>query len=186
MPMELLLSPMHASRPRNRLIAQALYDMGVIEHYGRGIKRIKEECDRNGNPYPDWTDRPGEFLTIYKTRGSQDTEVGGKAPEVGPKSEEVGGKRSGVGGKAQEVGGVDFDLALSGVRKDFRETCRRVWELLSKDEGILQQDIGARLQIADSSVRNAYAALKDAGLLIKTGEGRGSKWTVVRGKSSQD
>ena len=34
---------MHASRPRNRLIAQALYDMGVIEHYGRGIKRIKEE-----------------------------------------------------------------------------------------------------------------------------------------------
>lgn len=38
MPMELLLSPMHASRPRNRLIAQALYDMGVIEHYGRGIK----------------------------------------------------------------------------------------------------------------------------------------------------
>ena len=22
-------------------IAQALYDMGVIEHYGRGIKRIK-------------------------------------------------------------------------------------------------------------------------------------------------
>ncbi len=186
MPMELLLSPMHASRPRNRLIAQALYDMGVIEHYGRGIKRIKEECDRNGNPHPDWTDRPGEFLTIYKTRGSQDTEVGGKAPEVGPKSEEVGGKRSEVGGKAQEVGGVDFDLALSGVRKDFRETCRRVWELLSKDEGILQQDICARLQIADSSVRNAYAALKDAGLLIKTGEGRGSKWTVVRGKSSQD
>ena len=149
---------MHASRPRNRLIAQALYDMGVIEHYGRGIKRIKEECDRNGNPYPDWTDRPGEFLTIYKARGSQ----------------------------GAEVGGVDFDLALSGVRKDFRETCRRVWELLSNDEGILQQDICTRLQIADSSVRNAYAALKDAGLLIKTGEGRGSKWTVVRGKSSQD
>ena len=65
---------MHASRPRNRLIAQALYDMGVIEHYGRGIKRIKEECDRNGNPYPDWTDRPGEFLTIYKARGSQDVQ----------------------------------------------------------------------------------------------------------------
>ena len=74
--MELLLSPMHASRPRNRLIAQALYDMGVIEHYGRGIKRIKEECDRNGNPYPDWTDRPGEFLTIYKARGGEEVQAG--------------------------------------------------------------------------------------------------------------
>lgn len=67
---------MHASRPRNRLIAQALYDMGVIEHYGRGIKRIKEECDRNGNPYPDWTDRPGEFLTIYKARGGEEVQAG--------------------------------------------------------------------------------------------------------------
>lgn len=74
--MELLLSPMHASRPRNRLIAQALYDMGVIEHYGRGIKRIKEECDRNGNPYPDWTDRPGEFLTIYKVSGGEEVQTG--------------------------------------------------------------------------------------------------------------
>ena len=61
---------------RNRLIAQALYDMGVIEHYGRGIKRIKEECDRNGNPYPDWTDRPGEFLTIYKVRGGEEVQTG--------------------------------------------------------------------------------------------------------------
>ena len=66
-------------------------EVGVALDYSANWQ-TREECDRNGNPYPDWTDRPGEFLTIYKTRGSQDTEVGGKAPEVGPKSEEVGGK----------------------------------------------------------------------------------------------
>ena len=42
---------MHASRPRNRLIAQALYDMGVIEHYGRGIKRITDSV-RNSRYNP--------------------------------------------------------------------------------------------------------------------------------------
>ena len=49
--MELLLSPMHASRPRNRLIAQALYDMGVIEHYGRGRQMWRSEmrCVRGRN-----------------------------------------------------------------------------------------------------------------------------------------
>ena len=109
--MELLLSPMHASRPRNRLIAQVLYDMGVIEHYGRGIKRIKEECDRNGNPYPDWTDRPGEFLTIYKARGSQGAEVGGKEREVGSNGIEDGSNVREVGSK------IDFVAVMPNVRK---------------------------------------------------------------------
>ena len=145
----------------------------VIEHYGRGIKRIKEECDRNGNPYPDWTDRPGEFLTIYKARGSQDAEVGGKKREDGSNVREVGSK-------------IDFVAVMPNVRKDFRETCRRVWELLCQDDTLLQQEVSERLEIALNSIQNAYAALKDAGLLIKTGEGRGSKWTVVRGKSPQD
>jgi len=31
MPMEILMNPRHASRPRNKIIAQAVYDMGVIE-----------------------------------------------------------------------------------------------------------------------------------------------------------
>ena len=181
MPMELLMSPTHASRPRNRLIAQALYDMGVIEHYGRGIKRIKEECDSNGNAYPEWTDRAGEFLTEYHAREIKGVEVGGKGQEIGGKGTEVGGKGTEVGGKGQDVGGnIDFNVALAGVRKDFRETCHQVWELLLRDENLHQQDVCARLQMADSSVRSAYAALKDAGLLIKEGKGRGSKWIVVR------
>ena len=28
--------------------------MGIIERYGSGIKRIKGDCDKNGNPYPEW------------------------------------------------------------------------------------------------------------------------------------
>ena len=90
---------MHASRPRNRLIAQALYDRGVIEHYGRGIKRIKEECDRNGNPHPDWTDRPGEFLTIYKARGGEEVQTG-KHRELNEGNE---GNREGNEGNLERV-----------------------------------------------------------------------------------
>ena len=153
---------------------------GFIEHYGRGIKRIKEECNRNGNPYPDWTDRPGEFLTIYKARGSQGAEVGGNVREVGSNGIEDGSKGGEVGSK------IDFVAVMPNVRKDFRATCRRVWELLCQDDTLLQQEVSERLEIALNSIQNAYAALKDAGLLIKTGEGRGCKWTVVRGKFPQD
>ena len=42
--------------------------MGIIERYGSGIKRIKKECDKNGNPYPEWSDIYGEFATTYRPR----------------------------------------------------------------------------------------------------------------------
>ena len=41
MPMEFLMKPTYPSRPRNKIIAQAFFDMGIIERYGSGIKRIK-------------------------------------------------------------------------------------------------------------------------------------------------
>ena len=46
--------------------------MGIIERYGSGIKRIKKECDKNGNPYPEWNDQYGEFVTTYRPRASSD------------------------------------------------------------------------------------------------------------------
>jgi len=181
MPMSLLMDPRHASRPRNKIIAQAFFDMGVIERYGGGIKRIKKDCDRNGNAYPDWIDRSGEFVTEYRPRGLPANEVGGKGHEVGGKDCEVGGKDCEVGGKGRENwSDFNFEHALSGIRKDFRETCQRVFEQLLEDETLLQHDIANRLHMADSSVRNAYAALRDAKLLIKDGEGRGSKWRINR------
>lgn len=97
-----------------------------------------------------------------------------QANKVNLGSDEVGGKGMEDGSKEGEVGSkIDFDIVLSNVRKDFRETCRRVWELLNQDETLLQQGVSERLNIALNSVQKAYAVLKNAGLLIKEGEGRG-------------
>ena len=73
MPMDKLMSPLHGSRPRNRIIAQAFFDMGIIERYGRGIRRIKEECDKNGNSYPTWNDECGSFVTEYRAKAKGTT-----------------------------------------------------------------------------------------------------------------
>ena len=72
MSMPLLMMEDHPSRPRNRLIAQAFYDIHLIEHYGSGIRRIKDECDANGNAYPIWRDDLGTFSTTYLPRNANE------------------------------------------------------------------------------------------------------------------
>lgn len=86
MPMELLMDPRHASRPRNRIIAQAFFDMGIIEHYGSGITRIKDECDGNGNKYPTWSDSAGEFVTVYMANSSNADQQDDAMPKGRPKA----------------------------------------------------------------------------------------------------
>ena len=63
----------HPSRPRNKLIAQAFYDIHLIEHYGSGMKRIKQECDQNGNDHPIMQNEMGTFSTTYFPRKADDT-----------------------------------------------------------------------------------------------------------------
>ena len=81
----------HPSRPRNKIIAQAFFDMGIIERYGSGIKRIKKECDKNGNPYPEWSDLHGEFATTYRPRAARDKSSIGLGGNGGKSCKQVQG-----------------------------------------------------------------------------------------------
>ena len=42
------------------------------QHYGSGIRRIKDECDANGNAYPIWRDDLGTFSTTYLPRNASE------------------------------------------------------------------------------------------------------------------
>jgi ATP-dependent DNA helicase RecG len=61
-----LLKNEHASRPRNKLITQAFYDMGDIERLGSGIKRIMDSCKQAGLPNPEIKEEEGGFYVIFK------------------------------------------------------------------------------------------------------------------------
>ncbi len=56
-----LFDPEHASKPRNKLIAQIFYDMGLIERYGSGIHRILDACKDEGLPEPRFENFSGGF-----------------------------------------------------------------------------------------------------------------------------
>jgi len=65
MTVEELLRPNHSSKPRNRLIAQVFYDMGMIEQYGSGIERVVDACVEAGLPKPEFENFSGGFQIVF-------------------------------------------------------------------------------------------------------------------------
>ena len=110
----------------NKIIAQAFFDMGIIERYGSGIKRIKADCDKNGNPYPEWSDLHGEFATTYYPRianSEQRIQSKEKSKEKGKeKSKEKILAYLSANPDATTDGLVEITgLSISGVEKNIRE-----------------------------------------------------------------
>lgn len=60
-----LYKPDHPSKPRNKLIAQILYDMGIIEKYGSGAQRMITACKEAGLPEPKFEECFGGFSVTF-------------------------------------------------------------------------------------------------------------------------
>jgi len=64
-----LLSGDYTSKTRNKLIAKAFKEFGLVERYGTGVKRILDICSSHGVFPPKFEERPGGFLvTLFKEK----------------------------------------------------------------------------------------------------------------------
>ena len=64
--LEELYHPSHSSKPRNKLIAQIFYDLGLIERYGSGIQRMINACVEAGLPEPVFEEKFGGFMVTFR------------------------------------------------------------------------------------------------------------------------
>lgn len=93
----------HASKPRNKLIAQVFYDLEIIERYGSGIQRMLDACRAAGIPEPTFTESSGGFLITFR-----------KAAVKGRKTaKEV---ESGVESRVESLEGKAIRLLQSGAK----------------------------------------------------------------------
>lgn len=64
--LEDLYRPDHSSRPRNKLVAQVFYDLGLIERYGSGIQRMIDACESAGLAKPEFQEVSGGFMVTLR------------------------------------------------------------------------------------------------------------------------
>lgn len=54
------------SRIRNRVIARVLRELGLLEEWGTGYRRVTEDCRTGGYPAPEWEERGPALRVVFR------------------------------------------------------------------------------------------------------------------------
>lgn len=156
------------SKLRNRTIANVFNQMGLVEAWGTGIRRIKEAAKSYGLPSPEILAFDDMFrVNLYRRQIIEGQEDYGKAfikheQSIGETSE-----------KYREQFGTDLN-----------DTQIRILELLSLDVRLLSKKMARQLGIASRNVEANIKKLKEKGILIRHGSPQKGYWEIMNDKKS--
>lgn len=180
MSLEQLEDPDHPSRPRNKLIAQVFYDLHVIEQYGSGIRRIQNDCDRNGSPYPVLMSGNGEFCIKFLARTKESLAKLGLDPaKLGFSGKE---ETAGNGGENMvgDLKGNPKSGLKSSPKSSLNATDAKIVDFIAQGGRItipILQDVTG---LTRGGVRKALRRLREADVIQRIGPARGGHWELCR------
>ncbi|AEW01037.1 transcriptional regulator [Niastella koreensis] len=144
----------HPSLPNNPDIAHTFFRAGYIESWGRGMKKILDECTNAGLPEPAFDYDANGLMVEFKGKPVASSE---KTPEES--SENVGetsGKRRGNVGK----------------------TSGKILELMKTNPGITIPEIAAIIGVTERSIERNIQKLHQENFLERVGAANGGSWEV--------
>jgi ATP-dependent DNA helicase RecG len=168
-----LLTGNYTSQTRNKLIAKAFKEAGLIERYGSGIRRIINICKDYGVKQPRFEEVFNGFkVTLFKEK----TESGKKNnTDV---IERVGGKvGEKVGGKVGEKVGERVGEKVGEI---FSDNQQRIIKLILLNKRISARELSAELGISQRKVEENISKLKEKGKLKRMGAAKGGYWEVLQ------
>ncbi len=159
---ETIKAGLSKSRPRNRLIAQTFKELGLIEKYGSGVKRVIDDFTDYGLDEPNFNEIAGGFEVTVFDRAP--------ARKIKKESERLG-ERLGIelGEKLGEGLGETQDKIISLMIENKKVTI----PLLSKKTGF-----------STTTIEKHINRLKKKGIIRRKGTAKGGYWEVSQIKVS--
>jgi len=151
---EQLLANNYVSTPRNRQIAKTVKEMGMIERYGTGIKRVRRMFTDYGLLEPHFETIPGGFaVTVFAKIDDEEDNY---------KDREKVGEKVGV-----KVGVKLTDNQL------------KILENISLNPSITASDLAKIINISNRKIEENISKLKLKELLVRKGPDKGGYWEVI-------
>ena len=166
---EQLLSNQYISTPRNRQIAAIAKDMGLIERYGTGIKRIRNYFVEYGLEYPVYEVLSGGVsVTVYRLENLvEDTDdVPDRVPSEVPNR---------VPNRVTNRVTNEVTNNLTDNLTDNQKSI--VWFMLQENK-ISTNELSINIGISKRKILNNISKLKAKGVIERTGTKTGGYWKV--------
>lgn len=143
---------------RNRVIANVFSQMGLIEAWGTGIRRIREEAAKYRLRDPEFLEFDDMFrINLYRYTGDAN-----KTPEKHRKNI----------GKASEKN-------LESATKKLNNSQKGIVAVISLDGRITATELAEKIGISRRNIEENIRALKEMGILVRRGGRKEGYWEVV-------
>ena len=114
-----------------------------------------KECDKNGNPYPEWSDQYGEFATTYRPRAANDNAIAAQTATV-----DLGGNGGNLGGN------VDVEHTVEIINS------------IKQYPSISSAERAQLVKVSQRTMERVLSQLKEEGKIRRIGGTRGH-WEVL-------
>ena len=150
------------SKIRNKGIANIFSQMGLVEAWGSGIKRILNAAEEYGLPKP----RFQEFDNMFRVELFRNLfPMMEENRDIGEASEK---HRRNIG----EVSGIEQQIELNDTQK-------KIIKLLLEDNQLSAIKLADRIGIASRNIESNIKKLKELGILIRHGSPKNGYWEVT-------
>ena len=150
------------SRLRNRVIANVFSQMGFVEAWGTGLRRIRNSAKEYNLPEPEFIEMPESFrVNLFRSPLPMQN--------IGEASEE---HRSNIGDESAEHRFIhEVELNVTQLK---------IIDLLSTAPTMTGSELAAQVGISKRNIEVNIKKLKELGLLIHHGSSRSGYWEVVK------
>ncbi|MCK4762140.1 MAG: winged helix-turn-helix transcriptional regulator, partial [Candidatus Aminicenantes bacterium] len=121
------------SKPRNRLLAQVFKELGIIEKYGSGIKRVIEDFKAHGLKEPSFEEKQGGFYVVVSSR----TNAVGADREIQGTTQKTQDTTQKTQGTTQET--KDTTQKTQGTTQETKDTTQKTQSTTQKTQGTTQE-----------------------------------------------
>lgn len=149
------------SKIRNKAIANIFSQMGLVEAWGSGIKRIFNAAKEYDLPEPKFQ----EFDNMFRVELFRNNSMTESEKEAGENSEKV---RRRVGEGSDIIRGYELS-----------DTQKKIVNLLLYDRQLSAAKIAEQLGMGSRSIEKNIKKLKELGILIRHGSPKNGYWEVI-------
>ena len=139
------------SIPLNPLLADTFYRAGFIEHWGRGIKRICDECKDNNMKVPRFEIMSTDFAIIFKANYKYDY---GNLDDQSNTTQKTTQKKS--------------------------EVVKMILDMINENKDITLQELANLLGKTRDGIKYHINKLQNQGIIKRVGPDKGGHWEICK------